>query len=267
MRVHSANKKGFAKNRGIASSGFTLVELITVIVILSILATIGTGFVVRTTEAYQRTQSRALLVNTARQALERFTRQLRIALPASVRLTNGGNCVEFMPIAAGGYYFGPVPDTSNQAPETATIPASPVPSPADFGTPRFVVIGAMSSAEIYGTGAVSRAGYAGGSINLSATKRWRRNSLNKRYYLLDNPQAFCLVGNQLRFYEGLNVNDGDVNLSNAFDIIAQNVTATAPFSISAGNNNRNTAVDASLSFSSGGESITHTQRVLIRNVP
>lgn len=265
MRIPCQQTKGYETKNAGSDSGFTLIELITVIVILSILATIGTGFVVRTTEAYQRTQSRALLVNTARQSLERFTRQLRIALPASVRLTNNGSCVEFMPIAAGGHYFDPVPDNSNLAPLSTSIPASPV--TIDFGTPRFVTIGAMTPAEVYGSGAVSRGSYASGSINLSSTKRWQRNSINKRYYLLDNPQAFCLVGTELRYYQGINVNDANVTLSSAHDIIARNVSSPAPFAITAGNNNRNTAIDASLVFTSGGESITHTQRVLIRNVP
>jgi len=259
--------KGILLTPGIRSSGFTLIELITVIVLLSILSTIGTGFVVKTTEAYQRTQNRALIVNTSRQALERMTRQLRIALPYSVRVTNGGNCLEFMPIAAGGNYFDPVPDNENLAAPRNSIPASPVPVPADFGTPIFVTIGAMSAAEIYGTTAVSREGYAGGNITLSAAKRWQRNSINRRYYLLDNPQAFCVVSNVLRFYQGIDVASANVDVTGASDIIARNVSATVPFTLAAGTENRNTAIIISLDFSSGGETINFTQRVLIRNVP
>ncbi|MGV8836048.1 type II secretion system protein, partial [Cellvibrio sp.] len=73
MKHYSLKAKGLLFTPGIRSAGFTLIELIAVIVLLSILATIGTGFVVKATESYQRTETRALLVNTARQALERMT--------------------------------------------------------------------------------------------------------------------------------------------------------------------------------------------------
>jgi MSHA biogenesis protein MshO len=265
VKHHSLKVNGLLFSKRIYSSGFTLIELIVVVVILSILATIGTGFVVKTTESYQRTQTRAILVNSSRQALERMTRQLRVALPYSVRVTNAGSCIEFMPIAGGGNYFEPVPDNQNLAAATTTIAASPV--SVDFGNAVYVAIGAMSSAEIYGATAVSRAGYAGGSITLNSAKRWQRNSVNKRYYLLDNPQAFCVVANVLRFYQGVNVANAGVDVAAASDIIARNVSSAAPFALAAGTENRNTAITISLDFSSGGETINFTQRVLIRNVP
>lgn len=282
MKLSSQKIKGYQLNKGISPSGFTLIELIAVIVILSILATIGTGFVVKTTEAYQRTQTRALLVNTSRQALERMTRQLRIALPYSVKIVNSDYCIKFLPIAGGGTYIDgnpatpmsdPVPDIINNAPATSQILASP--PVIDFGAPLYVAIGAMEDKELYEISNPSITGYGGYNsdrLQLSPARQWQRNSINKRYYLIDNPQAFCVVANELRFYEGINLNATDVNLLSAYSIIARNISVVnslnpKPFSLEAGSENRRTQVKIELIFSSGGESITFDQGVFIRNVP
>jgi MSHA biogenesis protein MshO len=257
------------KYRAVNAFGFTLIELITVIVILAVLASIGTGFVVRTMESYQSTQNRALLMNTARPALERMTRQLRGALPYSVRLINGGQCLEFMPIAAGGNYLSPVPDQVNGASPSNTIAVSP--HTVEFGTAEYVSIGAMASNELYGGGAGSIAKYGAAStattLKLNGAMKWLRNSINQRFYLLDNPQAFCVIAAELRFYEGLNQNQNSPSLSGNYSLLGKGVTSTQPFSLQMGSENRNTRIDINLTFSSQAESIDFNQRVMIRNVP
>lgn len=248
--------------------GFTLIELIVVMVILGILASIGVGFVVKITDSYQTTQRRAVILNTARPALERMTRQLRDALPYSVRIVNSGNCVEFMPIAAGGNYLDQVPDQNNGAAATSSISVSPY--VIDFGTPRHVTIGALSTAEIYGAGAQSRATYASGSsttVVFTAAKQWLRNSINQRFYLLDDPQAFCVVGSELRAYEGLDVNDSSVNLAATYALLSRSVTATTPFVLEVGSENRNTLLTMDITFAKDSESMQFVQGVMIRNVP
>lgn len=247
-------------------NGFTLVELIAVIVILSVLATIGTGFVVRATESYQSTQSRALLVNTARLALERVTRELRVSLPFSARVVNNGNCVQFIPVIAGGFYLDKVPDTANGAPATTGVDASPT---VVAGIPNFIVIGAMGAADIYGATTGSRAMFSG-FVNGRATfpsKVWERNSPNRRFYLVNNSQAVCVVGTELRLYENININAATFATGNTFSILARNVTLADAFTLQSGAENRNNRVSISLNFSANKETVKYVQGVNIRNVP
>lgn len=263
----------------LSQRGFTLIEVITVVVVLSILAALGGSFVAESTNSYQSTQTRSRLVNTGRQAVERMTRQLRVSLPYSVRLTNGNMCLEFMPIASGGVYRGAlngagnayteyVPDVVNGAATSSTIVVAPY--TIDFGTAQFVSIGAMAASELYGTNPASRATLSSGTgtqLNLSGNKIWQRNSVNKRFYLLTKPQAFCVVANQLRFYSDLDETSGSVDTNAAFSLLAEKVTATTPFALTAGSENRNTVVQLNIAFTQNAESVTFNHAVMIRNVP
>jgi MSHA biogenesis protein MshO len=248
---------------------FTLIELVVVIVILAILAAMGTGFAVRSIESYRVTQNRAILVNSARPVLERMTRQLRGALPYSVRIVNSGNCIQFMPIAAAGNYLSAVPDSYNGAPPTSAINVSPY--NIIFFAAKYVSIGAMSASEIYGAAPVSIATYNAASsatqVQLTAPKSWQRNSINRRFYLLDNPQAFCVLGSNLFFYKNLNVAQASVDTSAPSNLMARNITAITPFTLAQGSENRNTKITLSITFGQQGETILFNQGVMIRNVP
>lgn len=252
--------------------GFTLIELITVVVILSIVAVIGSQFVVSSTQNYEITRTRALLVNTGRQAIEQMTRQLRIALPYSLVISAGDQCIKFMPIAAGGNYLTQVPDSANGAAPRENIATSPF--VVEYGVAQWLSIGALSSEELYGTtdpDSLAAIGSTGAnSITLSSSKRWQRNSINRRFYVLNDPQAFCLVGTQLRFYPNQSTTDTTVNVSQNFELMAENVftiDTLPPFALSAGSENRNALVTINLAFARGPERVNLTQEVIIRNVP
>lgn len=252
-----------------SNKGFTLIEMVTVLVILSILAVIGSRFVVTATHSYQQTQQRGQLTNTGRLALERMTRQLRGALPHSLRITDGGQCLQFFPIAAGGTYREDVSSLANQAAPTNTLDV--MPHNVSFGDARYVSIGAMSSDELYGAAPDSLAVLSARSptvLTLDGNKRWARNSISRRFYLLDEPQAFCLEQNQLRFYSSLDPAEHSVN--GAFDLLTRNAAAVPDhpvFMLSAGSENRSINVAISLAIVSGNEQVSFSQEVLIRNVP
>ena len=85
------------------SAGVTLIELIMVIVISGIVATMLTAFIVRPIEGYEAQVRRAELVDAAEMALRRIARDIRAALPNSVRIV-GGQTIEMLNTIDGARY-------------------------------------------------------------------------------------------------------------------------------------------------------------------
>jgi MSHA biogenesis protein MshO len=86
------------------SAGFTLVEAVMVITITGVMAAMVASFIVQPVRAYLDTAARAALVDNADLALRRIGRDLRIALPNSVRVTPSGLALELIPTSGGARY-------------------------------------------------------------------------------------------------------------------------------------------------------------------
>lgn len=89
--------------------GFTLIEMVMVIVMLGIIAAVLAVFIRGPVEGYFDSVRRAELVDVADTALRRIGRDLRRAVPNSVRVTGdcgaGVSCfLEFLPSTSGGRY-------------------------------------------------------------------------------------------------------------------------------------------------------------------
>ena len=82
--------------------GFTLIEMIMVIVITGILAGIVAVFITKPVQGYADSVRRAELTDAADVALRRMTRDVRLALPNSLRTVAGG--FEFIMTKSGGRY-------------------------------------------------------------------------------------------------------------------------------------------------------------------
>ena len=86
--------------------GFTLIEMIMVIVITGVIAGMVAVFIKGPVDSYFDMARRAELTDIADTAMRRMTRDIRLALPNSLRNPAGGSdqCVEFMPTKSGGRY-------------------------------------------------------------------------------------------------------------------------------------------------------------------
>lgn len=88
--------------------GFTLVEAIMVIVITGIIGSMLAVFIKTPVDAYIDAARRAELTDAADTAVRRISRELRLALPNSVRNPSGASgsdqCIEFIPTRTGARY-------------------------------------------------------------------------------------------------------------------------------------------------------------------
>lgn len=98
--------------------GVTMVELVIAIVITGILAGVIAMFIVRPMQGYVDLGRRAALVDSAESALRRMARDIRIALPNSVRVNQAGGpgfVLELLPILEGGMYREGGGETANNS--------------------------------------------------------------------------------------------------------------------------------------------------------
>jgi MSHA biogenesis protein MshO len=103
------------------SKGFTLIELVTVIIVLGIVSIGIAGFLRGGFQIYADATERQQILTESRFVVERLNRELRMAIPNSMRLRNDLSleiqCLEFVPAQWVSFYTTlPIsPSTSTQA--------------------------------------------------------------------------------------------------------------------------------------------------------
>lgn len=85
--------------------GFTLVEVVVSIVLLGILGAVVAVFIRAPMQGYVDMSARVELGDQADLALRRIARDLRLAVPNSIRTSGTGGAVEFLQTKAGGRYL------------------------------------------------------------------------------------------------------------------------------------------------------------------
>lgn len=199
---------------GRQEQGFTLVELIMVMVLLGILSASFLVFFRPMLDAYVDAQRRADLSDLADTALRRMMQELRTAVPNSVNLVNQ-NCFQFVPSIGGGRYRLDLDATNDVAPPcvpSATCSAFPNPAgAAGVATPvdilvrdsgaaiaagDFLAINSQSQGAFYGAagGAVGGARY---TVNAVAAAP-RASDGVQRVTLSRNPAAGGYAGGRFQ---------------------------------------------------------------------
>lgn len=189
-----------------SQQGFTLVELVAVIVLLGVIGAATTQFIRSSVGIYQDTARRDALTQMGRFAVERVSREVRTALPGSVRTRSQGGrqCLEFIPIQGVTSYLGRVSD----APPISTVDV------IDFSYSHTsgdrAAIYTIDTNDVYAPGSsviTSIASVANGGANqqvltLSSANRFPQESPQARLYVINQRVSFCATNGQLIRYEG-----------------------------------------------------------------
>lgn len=197
-------------------SGFTLIEIISVIVLLGILGAFSYQFFTFGISSYVDLASRDKMTDQGRFIVDRMAREIVNALPNSVRVIQNSEpsvkCIEFFPVnIATGYLSIPTIPASDQVRTiTFTTPTSAANNflAAVFTRDECSVYGVKTgggSCDITGDGntdAADRAWHPIRSwsaidaqttgITLSSAVSYSQESPSKRLYIATSPVAFCL---------------------------------------------------------------------------
>jgi len=239
------------------SSGFTLIELITVIVILGVLAAATSTFIKFGTQIYSETTARDQLVSSARFAIERLNREVRNALPNSSRLTNSNQCLEFTPIIESTVYTDiPV------IPEIARDKINVIRFDEAFDSNWSAIVYPLvpddvypiipsNSDKVHGVDSIDTTGDEW-VITLDDDVVFAEDSPTQRIYFINGAVEYCLQNN---------------TLTRNGTLMAQHLYNTNPFDIVAATLQRNALVQIHFRFEKNSEQVTFNNEVQVLNVP
>ena len=273
--------------------GFTLVELVTVIVILGILAIMATAFVRFATQIYIDSSNRDELTASARFTMERLNREFRTALPNSIRVTTSGGrqCIEYVPVEASVVYID-IPVFPESASNSVNIVSGN--SDLDDISLNKVIVYGLNSTEIYGTSNKTQVVSAitetiatttghEFTLTLSGSVHFAEDSPTKRLFFINDPVSYCLedtqTGINLTHTESLTRHtgygyDGNSMADNAGVVMANFVRIEGdsggynfPFTVTEATQTRNSIVLANFKFSRNSENIYFNNEMQVPNVP
>lgn len=271
--------------------GFTLLEAVVVITLTGIVGVMVSTFMRQPIDAYVDLSRRAELTDAADLALRRIARELRTALPNSVRVTTSGldTYLEFLPVRSAGRY---------RAAQDASGNGDILDFSATGASDSFQVLGPAVAAQsgdqlvVHNLGLPGSDAYEGTSRRALTTTGTALSSLtytlggtpfpyaspNQRFHIVSTPVSFVcspIVGGagSLRRYAGYAIQNSQPtgslsSLTGANNALLTGAVSSCSISYSASATaSRNAVVTLRLTLASGGESIHLLQQVQVEGSP
>ncbi len=277
------------------AGGFTLVELVIVIALTGVVAVLASTLVGNQMQGYVDTARRAELMAKADMALQHIARDVRSAVPYSVRVS-GGTALEWVPVQAWGRYRKLAgasedavldfsrPDNQFEVLYGSSMPALPASARVVIGNSDAPGVDGINLYGDVSAGALVPAGShvitptsvsvasSGNNITLTPAFQFSLASLASRFYLVNGASSYVCSGDSIMRYAGYGlqktqpVNTAAAPLSSASSALLLDGVASCQFGYS--------AVDATygmlsvqLSLQQDNETVTMTRLISIENRP
>jgi len=278
--------------------GLTLIELVITIAVGSVVVAFMALFIVMPMNAYSAQTRRATLVDSADSSLRFIARDLRSALPNSVRVTTSGSvsALELLATVDGARYRddGPLSNPALELDFTAadgafstTVPFTQLTLPWTSSTAYLSIYNVgVPGANAYemanvitpaGTTITIAAGSAANQnlVTLTPAFKFAYGSPGKRVYLVSGPVSYLCdpTAGTLTRYSGYTIaatqpaSGATLTSAGATSALVAAGVSSCSFTYSAGTAQRNALATLTLGIAASGETVKLLHEVQVANVP
>ena len=266
------------------SSGFTLVEMVTVIIILGVMVLGVSSFVIMGTRIFVESTAVDQVLSQSRFVMERMTREIRNAVPNSLRVTENPatfQCIEFVPIQASASYLS-LPISPEPTSSTGTVMTPSL----DIMPDHRMLVYPLSESHIYSATPTASEGRlfdideydsTTNTITFDRAVRFSEASPRTRFFMVDNAVSYCFLANgNIRRYTSYNMfnatqpTPSQMGGDTSSALMAENVAINNgnwPIFYTPGTLINNAVVQLTPEFLVNGQEFQYQHQVQVVNVP
>lgn len=235
--------------------GFTLIELIIVIVLLGIVSGLGAALFSVVFRGYTDTATKDFLFAESKFIIERIDREIRSSIPNTVRLHNSNQAIQFGKFSSASYYEELTQKDKIGIPESGILSVGSKISIYNTNDSHF-----YNNIRIYKV-------IDNSSDNVTLDKNISKNSPYLRFFKVDTPVTIYKSGNFIKICFGYQIDNTIDGIDDGSCSVMGSFVDSVNFDYQPGDTQRNAIVNIDLRLKKGDTQIIQKHQVHIRNTP